>query len=75
MFFFSYLGIKVISNAGGINPLSCAKVLKTFCDQADVKLRIAVITGDDLMLQVGVRHFLLTASSATTFTYQDSLKY
>ena len=48
----------MISNAGGINPLSCAKVLKKLCDKADVKFKIAVITGDDLMLQVDIRLFL-----------------
>lgn len=45
-------GIKVISNAGGINPLSCAKALQKMCDKSGVKLRIAVITGDDLMSQI-----------------------
>ncbi|XP_065668993.1 uncharacterized protein LOC100209618 isoform X4 [Hydra vulgaris] len=42
-------GIKVISNAGGINPLSCAKVLQSLCKQQNIELNIAVITGDDLM--------------------------
>ena len=42
-------GIKVISNAGGINPLSCARAMKEACKKANVNLNIAVVTGDDLM--------------------------
>lgn len=42
-------GIKVISNAGGINPISCGKALQKACKKANVDLNIAVVTGDDLM--------------------------
>ncbi|GAB1604626.1 uncharacterized protein LOC115222636 isoform X1 [Argonauta hians] len=41
--------IRVVSNAGGINPLSCAETLKKLCKEAGVDMNIAVITGDDLM--------------------------
>ncbi|KAJ8297542.1 hypothetical protein KUTeg_024073 [Tegillarca granosa] len=47
-------GIRVVSNAGGVNPLSCAAALQEVCDEADVKMKIAVITGDDLMDQLSV---------------------
>ncbi|MFJ2366653.1 acyclic terpene utilization AtuA family protein [Pseudomonas sp. NPDC087697] len=40
--------IRVISNAGGINPLACAAALQAACDKAGVPLKIAVLLGDDL---------------------------
>lgn len=45
-------GIKVISNAGGINPQACAQALEAACKQAGVNLRIAVLHGDDLRPQL-----------------------
>lgn len=47
-----FKGIKIISNAGGINPSGCAKALQEVCKEAGVELSIAVVTGDDLMPQV-----------------------
>ncbi|MFC6336757.1 acyclic terpene utilization AtuA family protein [Pseudomonas karstica] len=41
-------GIRVISNAGGINPQACAAALQAACDQAQIPLKIAVLLGDDL---------------------------
>ncbi|MCU1753012.1 acyclic terpene utilization AtuA family protein [Pseudomonas sp. 6D_7.1_Bac1] len=43
--------IRVISNAGGINPLACAAALQAACDNAGVPLKIAVLLGDDLQPQ------------------------
>ncbi|KAJ7419520.1 hypothetical protein WISP_53406 [Willisornis vidua] len=42
-------GVRVISNAGGINPLACAAALQEVAKKADVDLKIAVVAGDDLM--------------------------
>ncbi|XP_074722724.1 uncharacterized protein LOC141942737 isoform X4 [Strix uralensis] len=42
-------GVRVVSNAGGINPLACAAALQEVAKKADVDLKIAVVTGDDLM--------------------------
>lgn len=43
--------IRVISNAGGINPRACAAALQAACDKAGVPLKIAVLLGDDLQPQ------------------------
>jgi hypothetical protein len=43
--------IRVISNAGGINPHACAAALQAACDKAGVTLKIAVLCGDDLQPQ------------------------
>ncbi|XP_052794703.1 uncharacterized protein LOC128227846 [Mya arenaria] len=42
-------GIKVISNAGGVNPEACAAALQAVCSQAGIDLNIAVVNGDDLV--------------------------
>ncbi|MCI1710866.1 MAG: DUF1446 domain-containing protein [Chiayiivirga sp.] len=41
-------GIKVVSNAGGINPRGCAAALAKLAEEAGVPLRIAVVEGDDV---------------------------
>jgi len=43
--------IRVISNAGGVNPQACAAALQAACDKAGVSLKIAVLSGDDLQPQ------------------------
>lgn len=41
-------GVKIISNAGGLNPLACAERLRAMIAEKGLALRVAVITGDDL---------------------------
>ena len=41
--------IKLLSNAGAMNPQACARALRKAADEAGVSLRIAVVEGDDLM--------------------------
>jgi len=45
--------IRVISNAGGVNPSACAAALATACEQAGVNLKIAVLHGDNLQPKLG----------------------
>lgn len=45
-------GIKVISNAGGINPQGCADALARLAAELGVQLKIAVVEGDDVSAQI-----------------------
>ncbi|MDO9451760.1 MAG: acyclic terpene utilization AtuA family protein, partial [Stagnimonas sp.] len=42
-------GIKVIANAGGVNPLACKAALEAVCAKAGVAMTIGVVLGDDLL--------------------------
>jgi hypothetical protein len=42
-------GIKVVANAGGVNPLACKKALEEAAAKAGVAIRIGVVLGDDLL--------------------------
>jgi hypothetical protein len=41
-------GIKVIANAGGVNPRACAATLRAVLDELGVPLTVAVVLGDDI---------------------------
>ncbi|MBI3284351.1 MAG: DUF1446 domain-containing protein [Burkholderiales bacterium] len=42
-------GIRVIANAGGVNPRACAEALQALAGELGVGLRIAVVEGDDVL--------------------------
>ena len=42
-------GIRVLANAGGVNPVACREALQAACDKAGVDLKIALVLGDDLL--------------------------
>jgi hypothetical protein len=42
-------GIRVVTNAGGVNPEACSEALRALAKEQGVSLSIAVVTGDDLM--------------------------
>ena len=42
-------GIKVVTNAGGTNPLACRDAVQAIADELGLELKIGVVLGDDLM--------------------------
>ena len=45
-------GIRVVANAGGVNPSACREALVAAAQAEGVELKIAAVLGDDLMTQV-----------------------
>lgn len=58
-------GIRVVTNAGGLNPAACAAALCAAADQAGVPLRVAHVEGDDLRPRL---EELRAAGAADMFT-------
>jgi hypothetical protein len=44
-------GIRIVSNAGGVNPKGCAAAVQALADELGVAVRIAVVEGDDVLPQ------------------------
>ena len=42
-------GVKVVANAGGVNPLACKAALEAAAAKVGVELTVAVVLGDDLI--------------------------
>ena len=42
-------GIRVISNAGGVNPQACARAIAALAAEQGLAVRVAVVAGDDVM--------------------------
>ena len=45
-------GIRVVANAGGVNPGACAEALRIRLESLGISMRIAVVDGDDLSDQI-----------------------
>lgn len=44
-------GIRIVSNAGGVNPQACANALRGVIADLGLNLKVACVLGDDLMLR------------------------
>ncbi|TDY23090.1 uncharacterized protein DUF1446 [Paraburkholderia sp. BL6665CI2N2] len=42
-------GIRIVSNAGGVNPRGCAAAVRALADELGVPVRIAIVEGDDVL--------------------------
>ncbi len=42
-------GIRVISNAGGVNPQACARAIAALAAEQGIAVQVAVVLGDDVM--------------------------
>jgi len=42
-------GIRVVTNAGGVNPLACRDALQTLAAELGITIKIGVVLGDDLL--------------------------
>src|ERR1041385_8669087 len=44
-------GVRVIANAGGVNPPACAEAIRAVAEKAGARkdIRVGVVTGDDLL--------------------------
>lgn len=46
-------GIKIVSNAGGLNPAGLTRDLRELCDRLGLKAKILHVSGDDLLPKLG----------------------
>lgn len=42
-------GVRIVSNAGGVNPKGCAAAVQALADELGVPVRIAIVEGDDVL--------------------------
>jgi hypothetical protein len=62
-------GIKVVSNAGGLNPAGCADRVRQIADRSGFSVNVAHIEGDDLMPRIdGLRPQLANVDTGAPLT-------
>jgi Acyclic terpene utilisation family protein AtuA len=49
---FKQQGVRIVTNAGGVNPQACRARMEKIAAEAGLSFRIAIITGDDLLGRV-----------------------
>lgn len=63
-------GIKVVSNAGGLDPVGCAEAVAEVADRLGLALTIATVSGDDLLPRLPE---LMATGSLRPFSAGDDL--
>ncbi|MFH8405167.1 acyclic terpene utilization AtuA family protein [Streptomyces sp. NPDC018019] len=56
-------GVRLVTNAGGLNPAGLADAVRELADRVGVPVRVAHVEGDDLMARYGGRAGVLTANA------------
>ena len=46
-------GVRIVANAGGLNPAGCASAVRELAQQLGLRVNVAHVEGDDLMPRVG----------------------
>jgi hypothetical protein len=70
---FKAQGVKVITNAGGLNPHACRARMEELAAAAGLSFRIAVVEGDDLMDRVGDLEGMTELYTGAPFPPKDRL--
>ncbi|MFB1043155.1 acyclic terpene utilization AtuA family protein [Streptomyces chrestomyceticus] len=56
-------GVRIVTNAGGLNPAGLADGVRELADRVGVAVRVAHVEGDDLMARYAGREGVLTANA------------
>ncbi|MEJ8649993.1 acyclic terpene utilization AtuA family protein [Streptomyces sp. MS1.AVA.3] len=56
-------GVRIVTNAGGLNPAGLADAVRALADKAGVSVRVAHVEGDDLLARGGWGEGVLTANA------------
>ncbi|KAM7140474.1 uncharacterized protein WM277_013203 [Molossus nigricans] len=67
-------GVRVVSNAGGTNPLACAAALDKMAREAGVDLKIAVVTGDDILAEKETLQALAVTDMESGKKFPDTVR-
>ncbi len=66
-------GVKVLSNAGGVNPSACAAALHQKIADLDLSLKVAVVEGDDILNRADNFADMIEMYSGAAFPPRDRL--
>ncbi|HEX4249533.1 MAG TPA: acyclic terpene utilization AtuA family protein [Pseudonocardia sp.] len=62
-------GVKIVTNAGGLNPAGLAEALRELSHRLGIEARIAYVTGDDLLARAGELNLNATGDPLTANAY------
>ena len=65
--------IKILSNAGGVNPEACAKAIRGLVADLNLDLKVAVVLGDDLMQSKSDFTNIKEMYSEVDFPHEDKI--